>query len=305
MAFERDLIKSSNPESWNVDSIGVDGQSETTSSGAPQRDVINDPELPKTFGGFTDIGSGFQAGRTVFRNNGDVDFGDKVKIRGINEQMLFGAATAPTTGVGIFLGKDGADYEFRAGDPAGDNIHWDGTNLNINGNTLDATVLQIATVTVSASAAELNTLNGFTGSTANLNTITDGSDATTLHTHASKTGTVSVGAISASGSTVVTHSLGIIPTVIRVTIGCTGAPTARIDGVWTTGDGYSGYEQESTGGFEAVTSSNLGRLGDTAGGGDGFFTFTITTVTSTQFTLVWTETDSETLTACAGVWEVN
>lgn len=56
-----------------------------------------------------------------------------VSIDGANEVMLFGAATDPTTGVGIFLGKDGADYEFRAGDPADEHIHWDGSGLDISG----------------------------------------------------------------------------------------------------------------------------------------------------------------------------
>lgn len=85
------------------------------------------------------------------------------------EQILLGAATAPTTGVGIFLGLDGADYEFRAGDPAGENIHWDGTNLNINGNTLDATILQLAGDTVNSTAAELNSTLGVSGNYSTFN----------------------------------------------------------------------------------------------------------------------------------------
>ena len=56
-----------------------------------------------------------------------------VHINSTNEQILFGLATAPLTGVGIFIGKDGSDYEFRAGDPAGDFIHWTGAALNITG----------------------------------------------------------------------------------------------------------------------------------------------------------------------------
>ncbi len=50
-----------------------------------------------------------------------------------NEQILIGAATAPTTGTGIFLGKDGSDYEFRAGDPTANYIHWDGSTLTVTG----------------------------------------------------------------------------------------------------------------------------------------------------------------------------
>ncbi|KKM84147.1 hypothetical protein LCGC14_1302080, partial [marine sediment metagenome] len=51
----------------------------------------------------------------------------------VAERILIGAATAPLTGVGIFLGKDGSDYEFRAGDPAGAYIHWDASTLTIAG----------------------------------------------------------------------------------------------------------------------------------------------------------------------------
>ena len=58
----------------------------------------------------------------------------KVRIESTNERILIGSATAPLSGIGIFLGKDGSDYEFRAGDPAGDYIHWDGSDLFIQGN---------------------------------------------------------------------------------------------------------------------------------------------------------------------------
>lgn len=61
-----------------------------------------------------------------------------VKIQAVAERVLLGAATAPLTGIGIFIGKDGADYEFRAGNPAGQYIHWTGSALNIVG-TITAT----------------------------------------------------------------------------------------------------------------------------------------------------------------------
>ena len=48
-----------------------------------------------------------------------------------DETIKVGAATAPTTGTGVFIGKDGADYEFRCGDPSGAFIHWDGSTLII------------------------------------------------------------------------------------------------------------------------------------------------------------------------------
>lgn len=54
-----------------------------------------------------------------------------ITISSSSEQVLMGAATAPLTGVGIFLGLDNGLYEFRAGDPAGDYIHWNGSSLTI------------------------------------------------------------------------------------------------------------------------------------------------------------------------------
>ena len=51
----------------------------------------------------------------------------KVTIQANEERILLGSATEPLTGIGIFIGKDGSDYEFRAGDPSGDYVHWDGS----------------------------------------------------------------------------------------------------------------------------------------------------------------------------------
>ena len=56
-----------------------------------------------------------------------------VIINSANEQILLGSATAPLTGVGIFLGLNAPVYEFRAGDPAGAYIHWNGSALNVKG----------------------------------------------------------------------------------------------------------------------------------------------------------------------------
>ena len=61
---------------------------------------------------------------------GKIDVGS-IEINAATERILFGAATAPTTGTGIFLGKDGSDYEFRVGDPSGQNMHWDGSTLTV------------------------------------------------------------------------------------------------------------------------------------------------------------------------------
>ncbi len=59
-----------------------------------------------------------------------------ILINANNEQILLGVATGPLTGVGIFLGKDGTDYEFRAGNPAGAYIHWDGSTLTQTGGVI-------------------------------------------------------------------------------------------------------------------------------------------------------------------------
>lgn len=61
-----------------------------------------------------------------------------VEIRATEEQMRFGSATAPLAGNGIFIGKDGSDYEFRVGDPAGEYIHWDGSAFEINASQFTA-----------------------------------------------------------------------------------------------------------------------------------------------------------------------
>jgi hypothetical protein len=56
-----------------------------------------------------------------------------VILKSTDEQILIGSASAPLTGIGIFLGKDGSDYEFRAGDPDNAYFHWDGSGLDVNG----------------------------------------------------------------------------------------------------------------------------------------------------------------------------
>lgn len=63
-----------------------------------------------------------------------------VEINATNQQILFGSATAPLTGTGIFLGKDGSDYEFRCGNPSTDYMHWDGSSLTVKvGNDVSVT----------------------------------------------------------------------------------------------------------------------------------------------------------------------
>ena len=61
-----------------------------------------------------------------------------MSITAATERILFGSASAPLTGTGIFLGKDGVDYEFRVGDPSGNHMHWDGTDLIVTGARITA-----------------------------------------------------------------------------------------------------------------------------------------------------------------------
>jgi hypothetical protein len=63
-----------------------------------------------------------------------------VRIQSNSQRILMGLATAPMTGVGIFMGLDGSDYEFRVGDPGSDYFAYDGSTLTLNGATVSASV---------------------------------------------------------------------------------------------------------------------------------------------------------------------
>lgn len=82
-------------------------------------------------------------------DNGKLSSGS-VSIDGANEVILMGSATDPTTGTGVFLGKDGSDYEFRCGVPGGNEIFYNGTDITVNGVTVSASV-----ITTLASGSEL------------------------------------------------------------------------------------------------------------------------------------------------------
>jgi len=95
----------------------------------------------------TEISSLSISGKTITADTGTVGgwtlaagalSSGSVTINASSEVILMGLATNPTTGLGVFLGKDGSDYEFRAGDPAGARVHYDGTTLTVNGATLTA-----------------------------------------------------------------------------------------------------------------------------------------------------------------------
>ena len=71
-----------------------------------------------------------------------------IEINAATERILMGAASAPLTGIGVFLGKDGADYEFRVGDPGGDFIHWDGSVFTFPGQIVNPPVVNEADLSV-------------------------------------------------------------------------------------------------------------------------------------------------------------
>lgn len=88
----------------------------------------------------------------------------KVKLQSNYQRFLFGDATSYSTGIGIFLGLDGSDYKFRAGDPDGDYLGWDGTNLNISG-AINATSGTIGGFVIEAdNIHSTNYASGVTGS---------------------------------------------------------------------------------------------------------------------------------------------
>jgi len=61
-----------------------------------------------------------------------------ITLNSATPAILLGGATTFSTGVGIFLGNDGGTYKFRAGNPAGSCVQWDGFTVTVNG-TITAT----------------------------------------------------------------------------------------------------------------------------------------------------------------------
>lgn len=70
-----------------------------------------------------------------------------VHLKSTAEQILIGSATTPTVGTGIFIGKSGSAYEFRAGDPAGAYMLWDGSSLQVNAPTIFTPLISTALAT--------------------------------------------------------------------------------------------------------------------------------------------------------------
>src|SRR3990167_1751270 len=96
------------------------------------------------FNDMAQVMGGFQVGTD------ELIFGN-LKLQGTQERILLGSATAPLTGTGIFLGLDGSDYEFRAGNPSGDYIHWTGSALDVKG-TLTASSIHIPDLNTTANS---------------------------------------------------------------------------------------------------------------------------------------------------------
>jgi len=92
-------------------------------------------------------------------------------INATNEEMEVGAATAPLTGIGIWLGLDGSDYEFRIGDPGGAYLHWNGSTLVITGaDGADKTIDNLVFIGSTNSDPVLGELTGSTATTVNAST---------------------------------------------------------------------------------------------------------------------------------------
>lgn len=116
-----------------------------------------------------------------------------VTINASTERVLIGDVTGPllpSPGKGIFLGKDGSDYEFRVGDPSGSYMHWDGANLYLTNATLNP-------APVTASPSLLGWAHNLVFSALDLDTVQWGagtvtlSDGTTYSVVAGNTGDMS------------------------------------------------------------------------------------------------------------------
>ena len=111
----------------------------------------------------------------------------KVQIQGVAQRILIGDATEPLVGTGIFMGSDNASvvgYDFRAGNPSGNYIHWDASaaTLTIVG-SLTATSGTIGGWTINSTSMFTGT-EDHSGYTANAGDITFYSNGTDASIHA-------------------------------------------------------------------------------------------------------------------------
>lgn len=91
-----------------------------------------------------------------------------------------GSASSYGTGTGWFAGIDSGTYKFRFGNPSGNNVSWDGTNLNITGGgtfsgTLTAAAVNaVNTINIAGNAVTTTTSSSGIGTTATNITIPSG-----------------------------------------------------------------------------------------------------------------------------------
>ena len=195
---------------------------------------------------------------------GKIDVGN-IEINADNEQILFGSATAPLTGNGIFMGKDGSDYEWRVGDPNGDFVHYDGSNFSTNKFTFKAVgtyggdgsdgALSVSSgnTNISLSNAKLTVLNYTSISITGTGSIT--------FTNPHSTGSVVI--LKSQGSVTLTSSA--TPMIDASGLGAPGGAGASV-GASSSANGTTGTNSAIYS-FLPVTNGGEGGKGTTASGG--------------------------------------
>lgn len=131
------------------------------------------------------IGTGSEAGGW-FINSTSI-FNDDISLDSSIPAILIGDATATMTGPGIFMGNDAGVYKMRIGDPGGNYLLWDGSNLSTVGQWIQSAGMNPAlqewqTNVVFSSASDFQV--NWTSGTLRL------SDGTTYSISAGNTGTM-------------------------------------------------------------------------------------------------------------------
>lgn len=112
-----------------------------------------------------------------------------ITLNSATPSILMGAASAVGTGAGMFLGLASAVYQFRIGDPAANNLLWNGSILSANGQWIKQAglnpSLQTWTTNISFSSASDTQINWTSG------TVTLGASGTSYSISAGNTGTMS------------------------------------------------------------------------------------------------------------------
>ena len=65
--------------------------------------------------------------------SGSISSGNITLVSGANPAIELGSATHHMTGTGIWMGDDSGTYKLHIGNPSGDYLNWDGTNLEFTG----------------------------------------------------------------------------------------------------------------------------------------------------------------------------